>query len=48
MQDPEEFRVAYDAMMDYVNNPENWEEMEEELKGRGVSTLRDHLHFTVH
>ncbi|XP_064616535.1 mitoguardin-like [Liolophura sinensis] len=38
-RDPDEFRVAYDAMMDYVNNHENWEEMEEELRGRGVKCL---------
>ena len=36
-QDPEEFQVAYDAMMSFINVPENWTKIEEELKGRGVS-----------
>lgn len=39
IQDPEEFYQAYDEMMDYVQKSSNWPQMEEELKGRGVSYL---------
>lgn len=37
VQDPDEFQTAYDALIAYVENSEKWSEMEEELKGRGVS-----------
>ena len=37
MQDPEDFYVAYNEMITYVSNRDNWPEMEEELRGRGVS-----------
>ncbi|KAK3088099.1 hypothetical protein FSP39_014634, partial [Pinctada imbricata] len=38
-KDPEEFQIAYDAMMDFVSIPDNWTKMEEELRGRGVKCL---------
>ena len=38
-QDPEDFQMAYDMMMQYISNEENWTDMEIELKGRGVSTF---------
>lgn len=36
LQESEDFLVAYDEMIEYVKNPENHPEMEQELKGRGV------------
>ena len=38
-QDPEDFYTSYTSMLDYVNNNDNWQSMEEELRGRGVSML---------
>lgn len=38
-QDPEEFLVAYDEMMVYIKSDGNQSQMEEELRGRGVSML---------
>ena len=38
-RDPEDFRVAYDDMIDWVKNPENLPTMEEELRGRGVKLI---------
>lgn len=35
-QDVDDFNTAFTSMMEFVNNPDNWAKMEEELKGRGV------------
>ena len=36
LQDPEEFYVAYDKLLNYVDQPENWPKIEAELLARGV------------
>ncbi|KAH3797097.1 mitoguardin-like [Dreissena polymorpha] len=38
-RDTDDFVMAYSSMLDFVNNPDNWTKMEEELKGRGVKTF---------
>ena len=38
LQDPEEYEVAFEEMMEYISEEESWSSMEEELRGRGVST----------
>ena len=35
-QDAEEFYVAYEKLLNYVDQPENWPKIEAELAGRGV------------
>ena len=35
-QDAEDFQEAYDILIEYVKNKDNWPEMEEELRFRGV------------
>jgi len=35
-----EFRSAFSRMIDFVNEPNNWPKIEEELKTRGVSSKR--------
>lgn len=38
-RDPEEFQTTYDDLISYVNDRDRWNEMEEELKGRGVKAM---------
>lgn len=38
-RDPDEFQMAYDALIMHVKNNEKWSEMEDELKGRGVKMM---------
>ncbi|CAH1787678.1 unnamed protein product [Owenia fusiformis] len=37
-RDPEEFNAAFDEMIDYIKEEENWVDIKTELKGRGVLT----------
>jgi len=39
LQDADDFLASYDAMIAYVNDRDNWPEMEDELRSRGVSML---------
>ncbi|KAK7094477.1 mitoguardin-like [Littorina saxatilis] len=38
-KDAEEFYVAYDKLLDYVDNAENWPKIEAELAARGVKVI---------
>ncbi|XP_071096749.1 mitoguardin-like [Haliotis cracherodii] len=38
-KDPEEFYVCFDKMVTFVEVPDSWDKIEEELKGRGVKTM---------
>lgn len=38
-KDPEDFYTSYISMLEFINNTENWANMEEELRGRGVKNF---------
>ena len=39
MKDPEDFQLAFDEMIEYVSKAENWDDIEDELRSRGVSVF---------
>jgi len=36
IQDTDDFLTSYDAIIEYVKDRDNWPEMEDELRSRGV------------
>ena len=42
-QDPEDFYTSYSSMLEFINNTDNWSNMEEELRGRGVGEFLQSL-----
>ena len=43
LQDPEDFYTSYSSMLEFINNTDNWSNMEEELRGRGVGEVLQSL-----
>ena len=47
LQDADDFLTSYDAIIAYVNDRDNWPEMEDELRSRGVRSRVQSLIFLL-